>query len=55
MLLFWLQSKRAIKEPDERRSGSDEEKSQVFSESAEVLDLVKLDKLLRKPDRELMS
>ena len=53
MLLFWLQSKRSIRQPGKKLSGS-AEVDKLFS-GDELPDLPKLDKLLRKPNKELLA
>ena len=52
MLLFWLQSKRSIRQPGKKLPGSVEDG--LFS-GDELPDLSKLDKLLRKPNNELLK
>ena len=52
MLLFWLQSKRSIRQPGKKPSVLTEDK--LFS-GDELPDLSKLDKLLRKPKKELLA
>ena len=52
MLLFWLQSKRSIRQPGKKPSDLTEDK--LFS-GDELPDLLKLDKLLRKPKKELLA
>ena len=52
MLLFWLQSKRSIRQPGKKPSDLTEDK--LFS-GDELPDLSKLDKLLRKPKKELLA
>ena len=53
MLLFWLQSKRSIRQPGKKPSDLTKE-DKLFS-GDELPDLSKLEKLLRKPKKELLA
>ena len=53
MLLFWLQSKRSIRQPSGGKKPHSEGKL-LLSED-ELPDLSKLDKILRKPNKELLA